>query len=133
MDCCAGQTCKVANQIIVALTIEAVGEALLLAYKGGADPTKVRKALLGGFAQSRVLELHGGRMIERNFVPGARARLHQKDIPLALQEAYRLGLSLPCTAIVQELFNALVAQGDSELDHSALVLVLERLTGHKMC
>ena len=127
-----GQTCKVANQIVVALTIEAVGEALLFASKAGADPRKVREALLGGFAQSRILELHGQRMIERTFEPGFRIRLHQKDLNLALQAARSLGLSLPGTSIVQELFNGVAAQGGSDLDHSAMVLALETLANHKV-
>jgi len=128
----AGQTCKVANQIVVALTIEAIGEALLFASKAGADPAKVRSALLGGFAQSRILELHGERMIERSFDPGFRIRLHQKDLNLALQTARNLGLSLPNTATAQELFNAVAAHGGSELDHSAMVLALETLANHKV-
>lgn len=128
-----GQTCKVANQIVVALTIEAVGEALLLAAKAGADPLRVREALLGGFAQSRILDLHGQRMIARSFNPGFRIRLHQKDLNLALQTARSLGLSLPNTATAQELFNAVAAQGDgSDLDHSAMVLALEKLAGYKI-
>lgn len=108
-----GQTCKVANQIVVALTIEAVAEALLFASKAGADPAKVRAALLGGFAQSRILELHGERMIKHNFNPGFRIRLHQKDLNLALEAARSLGLSLPNTSLAQELFNAVAAQGKS--------------------
>lgn len=127
-----GQTCKVANQIVVALTIEAVGEALLFASKAGADPAKVREALLGGFAQSRILDLHGQRMIGRNFTPGFRIRLHQKDLNLALQSARNLGLSLPNTSTAQELFNAVAAQGDSDLDHSAMVLALEKLACHRV-
>src|SRR4030067_1562218 len=125
-----GQTCKVANQIVVALTLEAVAEALLFASKAGADPMKVRQALLGGFAQSRILEIHGERMIKRAFNPGFRVRLHQKDLNIALQAARSMGLSLPNTATAQELFNALAAQGGSELDHSALVLILEKLADH---
>jgi len=125
-----GQTCKVANQIVVALTIEAVGEALLLAAKAGADPAKVREALLGGFAQSRILDLHGQRMISRSFKPGFRIRLHQKDLNLALQTARSLGLSLPNTATAQELFNAVAAQGGTDLDHSAMVLALEKLANY---
>lgn len=125
-----GQTCKVANQIVVALTIEAVAEALLFASKAGADPAKVRAALLGGFAQSRILELHGERMIKRNFNPGFRIRLHQKDLNLALEAARSLGLSLPNTSLAQELFNAVAAQGGSDLDHSAMVLALEKLANH---
>jgi len=127
-----GQTCKVANQIVVALTIEAVSEALLFASKAGADPVKVREALLGGFAQSRILEVHGERMIGRNFKPGFRIRLHQKDLNLALQAARSLELSLPNTATAQELFNAVAAQDGSDLDHSAMVLALEKLANHKV-
>jgi len=127
-----GQTCKVANQIVVALTIEAVGEAFLFASKAGADLVKVRKALLGGFAQSRILELHGERMIERSFDPGFRVRLHQKDLNLALQAARSLRLSLPNTSTAQELFNAVAAHGGSELDHSAMVLALEELADYKV-
>jgi len=127
-----GQTCKVANQIVVALTIEAVGEALLFASKAGADPAKVREALLGGFAQSRILELHGERMIGRKFEPGFRIRLHQKDLNLALQAARNLGLSLPNTSTAQELFNAVAAQGGIDLDHSAMVLALETLANRKI-
>jgi len=125
-----GQTCKVANQIVVALTIEAVGEALLFASKAGADPAKVRAALLGGFAQSRILELHGERMIKHNFNPGFRIRLHQKDLNLALESARSMGLSLPNTSLAQELFNAVAAQGGIDLDHSAMVLALEKLANH---
>jgi len=124
-----GQTCKVANQIVVALTIEAVSEALLFASKAGADPVKVREALLGGFAQSRILELHGERMIKRTFAPGFRIRHQQKDLNIALQSTRSLGLSLPGAAAAQELFNAV---GDSNLDHSALVLTLERLANYKV-
>jgi len=127
-----GQTCKVANQIVVALTIEAVGEALLLASKAGADASKVRDALMGGFAGSRILELHGERMITHSFEPGFRIRLHQKDLNLALEAARELGVSIPNTATAQELFNAVKAQEGSDLDHSAMVLALERLADHKI-
>jgi 2-hydroxy-3-oxopropionate reductase len=127
-----GQTCKVANQIIVALTIEAVGEALLFASKAGANPAKVRKALMGGFASSKILEIHGERMINRTFDPGFRIALHQKDLNLALSNARKLKLSLPNTATAQELFNSVAAQGDSGLDHSAMVLALEKLAEHKV-
>jgi 2-hydroxy-3-oxopropionate reductase len=127
-----GQTCKVSNQIVVALTIEAVAEALIFASKAGADPRKVREALLGGFAQSRILELHGERMIGRNFAPGFRVRLHQKDLNLALQSARTLGVSLPNTATAQELFNAIAAEGGIDLDHSAMVQALEKLANHKV-
>jgi 2-hydroxy-3-oxopropionate reductase len=125
-----GQTCKVANQIIVALNIEAVGEALLFASKAGADPAKVRTALMGGFAHSRILELHGEKMIKRTFQPGFRIRLHQKDLNLALESARKMGMSLPNTATAQELFNSMAAHGGSDLDHSALVQALERLANH---
>src|SRR5262249_5692402 len=109
-----GQTCKVANQIVVALTIEAVGEALLFAAKAGADPAKIRQALMGGFAASRILEVHGERMIKRTFDPGFRIELHQKDLALALDGARRLGMSLPHTASAQQLFSACVAQGGGQ-------------------
>ncbi len=127
-----GQTCKVANQIIVALNIEAVAEALLFAAKAGADPGKVRQALLGGFASSRVLEVHGERMIKRTFDPGFRIELHQKDLNLALSAARALGVSLPNTAIAQELFNACVAHGGAKWDHSAMVRALEKLANHEV-
>jgi 2-hydroxy-3-oxopropionate reductase len=127
-----GQTCKVANQIIVALTIEAVGEALLFASKAGADPAKVRKALMGGFASSKILEIHGERMIKRTFDPGFRITLHQKDLNLALSNARKLQIALPNTATAQELFNSVAAQGDSGLDHSAMVLALEKLAEYKV-
>jgi 2-hydroxy-3-oxopropionate reductase len=122
-----GQTAKVANQIIVALNIEAVAEALLFAAKAGADPAKVRQALLGGFANSRVLEVHGERMIQRTFEPGFRIELHQKDLNLALSNARQLGLSLPNTATAQELLNACAAHGGKAWDHSAMVRALEML------
>ena len=127
-----GQTTKVANQIVVALTIEAVGEALVFASKAGADPSKVRQALMGGLAQSRILEVHGERMIKRTFEPGFRIELHQKDLNLALQGAKSLGVSLPNTSSTQELFNACTAHGDSGLDHSGLVKALERMANHKV-
>jgi 2-hydroxy-3-oxopropionate reductase len=127
-----GQTCKVANQIIVALTIEAVGEALLFASKMGADPGKVRHALMGGFASSRVLEVHGERMIKRSFEPGFRIELHQKDLNLALTAARQIGLSLPNTAMAQELFNACGARGGKAWDHSAMVRALELLANHEI-
>ena len=127
-----GQTCKVANQIIVALNIEAVGEALLFASKAGADPAKVRQALMGGFASSKILEIHGERMIKRTFDPGFRIELHQKDLNLALSSARALGLSLPNTATAQELFNACAANGGSKWDHSAMVRALEKLANHEV-
>jgi 2-hydroxy-3-oxopropionate reductase len=125
-----GQTCKVANQIIVALNIEAVGEALLFAAKAGADPAKVRQALMGGFAASRILEVHGERMIKRTFDPGFRIELHQKDLNLALAGARAMGMSLPNTATAQELFNACLAHGGAKWDHSALVRALETMANH---
>jgi len=127
-----GQTTKVANQIIVALTIEAVGEALLLAAKAGADPAKVRQALMGGFASSRVLEVHGERMIKRTFAPGFRIDLHQKDLNLALSTARAIGLSLPNTATAQELFNACAAHGGARWDHSGMVKALETMAGFEI-
>ncbi len=127
-----GQTTKVANQIIVALTIEAVGEALLFASKAGADPAKVRQALMGGFASSRILEVHGERMVKRNFAPGFRIELHQKDLNLALQGARSLGISLPNTATCQELFNAAAANGGKAWDHSGMVKILERLANFEI-
>ena len=127
-----GQTCKVANQIIVALTIEAVSEALVFAAKAGADPARVREALMGGFAASRILEVHGERMIKRTFAPGFRISLHQKDLNLALQGAKALSLSLPNTATCQELFNLCAANGAKDLDHSALVQALELMANHKV-
>jgi 2-hydroxy-3-oxopropionate reductase len=127
-----GQTTKVANQIIVALTIEAVGEALLFAAKAGAHPAKVRQALMGGFAASRILEVHGERMIRRTFDPGFRIGLHQKDLNLALQGARVLGLSLPNTATAQELFNACIAHGGKDWDHSAMVKALELMANHRI-
>ncbi len=122
-----GQTAKVANQIIVALNIEAVGEALLFAAKAGADPARVREALMGGFAASKILEVHGERMIKRTFDPGFRIELHQKDLNLALSNARELGVSLPNTATAQELFNACAAHGGAGWDHSAMVRALETL------
>jgi 2-hydroxy-3-oxopropionate reductase len=128
----AGQTCKVANQIIVALNIEAVAEALLFASKAGADPAKVRQALMGGFASSRVLEVHGERMIKRTFDPGFRIELHQKDLNLALGTARAMGVSLPNTATAQELFNACRAHGGAKWDHSGMVRALEGMANHEV-
>ena len=125
-----GQTCKVANQIIVALNIAAVGEALLFASKAGADPAKVRQALMGGFAASRILEVHGERMIKRTFAPGFRIGLHQKDLNLALQGAKALGVALPQTASAAQLMLACAANGMQDLDHSALVRSLELMANH---
>ncbi|MBZ9986925.1 2-hydroxy-3-oxopropionate reductase [Mesorhizobium sp. BH1-1-5] len=129
----AGQTCKIANQIIVALNIEAVAEALVFASKAGCDPAKVRSALMGGFASSRVLDVHGERMIARSFAPGFRVRLHQKDLNLALESARALGVALPGTATAQQLMNACSARaGGSEADHSSLVRALEILSDHEL-
>jgi 2-hydroxy-3-oxopropionate reductase len=127
-----GQTAKVANQIIVALNIEAVAEALVFAAKAGADPAKVRQALMGGFASSRILEVHGERMIKRTFDPGFRIELHQKDLNLALSSARSLGVSLPNTATAQELFNACAAHGGQGWDHSAMVKALEKLANFEI-
>lgn len=131
-DVGSGQVCKVANQIIVALNIEAVAEALVFASKAGADPEKVRQALMGGFAASRILEVHGERMVRRTFKPGFRIELHQKDLGLALSSARQLGISLPNTATAMELFNACVAQDGAGWDHSAMIRALERLAGHEI-
>ncbi|MBI6630846.1 2-hydroxy-3-oxopropionate reductase [Pontibaca salina] len=128
----AGQTCKIANQIIVALNIEAVSEALVFASRAGCDPAVVRKALMGGFASSKILEVHGERMINRTFDPGFRVSLHQKDLNLALQSGRALGVSLPNTATCQELFNSCSANGGKDDDHSGLIKALERLAGHEI-
>ncbi len=125
-----GQICKVANQIIVALNIAAVGEALVFASKAGADPAKVRQALMGGFAASRILEVHGERMIKRTFNPGFRIALHQKDLNLALQSAKSLNMALPQTAIAAQLMQTCAALGHSQMDHSALVRALEAMAQH---
>ncbi|MDH4264559.1 MAG: 2-hydroxy-3-oxopropionate reductase [Deltaproteobacteria bacterium] len=123
-----GQIAKAANQIIVALSIDAVAEALIFAKKAGADPAKVRKALLGGFAQSRVLEEHGQRILDRNFEPGGKMRFHQKDIGIVLSIAKELGIYLPGTSMMADLWNAMTAQGMLDWDHSALVKVLEQMS-----
>jgi 2-hydroxy-3-oxopropionate reductase len=125
-----GQVCKVANQIIVALNIAAVSEALVFASKAGADPAKVRAALMGGFASSRILEVHGERMIKRTFAPGFRIALHQKDLNLAMQGARALGVALPQTANAAQLMQSCVALGHGQADHSALVLALENMAQH---
>jgi 2-hydroxy-3-oxopropionate reductase len=122
-----GQTCKVANQIIVALNIQAVSEALVFAARAGADPAKVRQALMGGFASSRILEVHAERMLKGTFNPGFRIRLHQKDLNLALSAAKELNLALPNTAIAQQMFSSCAAHGGADLDHSALVQAIEGL------
>ena len=125
-----GQTCKVANQIIVALSIQAVAEALLFASKAGADPARVRQALMGGFAASRILEVHGERMVKRTFQPGFRINLHQKDLNLALSGAKQLGVALPNTAVAQQLFSTCAANGMDGLDHSALCRAVELMSHH---
>ena len=126
----AGQVTKVANQIIVALNIAAVAEALVFASKAGADPARVRQALMGGFASSRVLEVHGERMVKRTFNPGFRIKLHQKDLNLALQGARALGVALPNTAMTAQLMQACAAAGLADMDHSALVQALEGMAQH---
>lgn len=131
-DSGAGQTCKVANQIVVALTIQAVSEGLLFAARAGADPVQVRQALLGGLATSRILDVLGDRMIQRHTVPGFRIALHQKDLNLALGAARSLGLALPATALAQQLFSACVAHGGAGWDHSAMVRALESLSGFEI-
>ncbi len=127
-----GQTAKVANQIIVALNIEAVAEALLFASRAGADPARVREALLGGFASSKILEVHAERMIKRTFDPGFRIALHQKDLNLALSSARQLGVALPNTAMAQELFNTCVAHGGAAWDHSGMVRALEKMANFEV-
>ena len=127
-----GQTAKVANQIIVALNIEAVAEALLFAAKAGADPARVRQALMGGFASSKILEVHGERMVKRTFEPGFRIELHQKDLKLALSSARALGVALPNTAMAQELFNTCAAHGGKAWDHSAMVRSLEKMANFEI-
>ncbi len=117
----AGQVTKTCNQIVVAITIEAIGEALVLAEKSGVDPAKVRSALLGGFASSRILEIHGQRVLDRRFEPGFKMRLHRKDLNIALDTAQDMEVSTPLTALVHDMMNSLLAQGKGELDHSYLV------------
>src|SRR5471030_3222405 len=128
----AGQITKVANQIIVALNIQAVSEALLFASRAGADPARVRQALMGGFASSKILEVHGERMIKRTFNPGFRIKLHQKDLSLALAGARELGVSLPQTAGAAQLMQACAANGLADMDHSALVKALEMMAKHEV-
>lgn len=125
----AGQIVKACNQIVVALTLEAISEALVLGAKAGVDPAKVREVLLGGFAQSRILELHGQRMLDRNFTPGFKIKLHRKDLGIALAAGKAYGVPLPLTAQVHEMLNALVVSGRGEEDHSALVTFIESLAG----
>ncbi len=126
-DAGAGQVTKAANQVVVGLTIAAVGEALVLAAKAGVDPAKVRQALLGGFAQSKILEAHGQKMLDRNFKPGFRIRLHEKDLSIALATGKEYGVPLMLTAIVQQMMNSMKAKGDGELDHSGLITLIEEM------
>ncbi len=125
----AGQTAKVCNQVVVAVTITAVSEALILASKAGVDPARVRQALLGGFAGSRILDVHGQRMIDHDFKPGFKTRLHQKDMHIALDTAHELGIALPAASMAAQYLNALVGSNEGELDSSAIVKVLERMAG----
>ncbi|UCH63407.1 MAG: 2-hydroxy-3-oxopropionate reductase [Fidelibacterota bacterium] len=125
----AGQVTKACNQVVVAITIQAVAEAMTLARKTGVDPAKVRDALLGGFAQSRILDLHGQRILDRNFEPGFRVRLHRKDLAIALQTGHEQSLPLPATAQAADMMDALLDQGKGDLDHSALALLVEELGG----
>jgi len=129
----AGQVTKAANQIIVGLTIQAVAEALIFAKKSGVDPVKVRRAIMGGYAQSRVLELHGQRMLDRNFQPGGKIKSHRKDIEIVLSVAREMGICLPGTAMISQLFNAVVAHDGSDWDHSAIVTVLESMSDVNVC
>ena len=124
----AGQVTKACNQVVIAQTIAAVGEAFLLAKASGVDPAKVRQALLGGFAQSRVLETHGQRMLDQNFEPGFKARLHKKDMRIVLETASDLGVGLPGAALATQFINALVGSGGGDLDSSAIFSLLERLS-----
>ncbi|NOZ28207.1 MAG: 2-hydroxy-3-oxopropionate reductase [Chloroflexi bacterium] len=125
----AGQVTKACNQIVVALTIEAISEALVLAAKAGVDPAKVREALLGGFAQSRILDVHGQRLLDRNFQPGFKTRLHYKDLKIALETGRTYGVPLPVTGLVHEFYGALMATDKAELDHSALATLIEQMAG----
>jgi len=122
----AGQIAKTCNQILLSQTVTAVGEALLLAKAAGVNPAKVRQALLGGFANSKILEVHGQRMLEHNFQPGFKTKLHHKDIRIAIQTAHELGLAMPGTALAAQYLNALMGSGHGELDSAAMVLVQER-------
>jgi len=123
----AGQVAKACNQIVAAITIQAVAEALTFARRQGVDASKVRDALMGGFAGSKILEAHGKRMLENDFKPGFKTRLHHKDLKIVIDAAHMLGISLPATALVAQQMNALMGAGDGELDSAALVKVLERM------
>ncbi len=125
----AGQVTKASNQIIVGMTIQAVAEAMNLAKKAGVDIVRVREALLGGFAQSRILDLHGQRIIDNNYKPGFKVKLHRKDMNIALQTGRELSVPLPGSALVASQMDAILARGDGELDHSALALFLSQLSG----
>ena len=125
----AGQVAKACNQIVVAVTIQAVSEALTLARKAGVDPARVREALLGGFAQSRILDAHGQRILDRNFAPGFKVRLHEKDLSIALETGKATGTPLLATGLVHQVLGALRAQGMEDLDHSAIAVLIERLAG----
>lgn len=124
----AGQVAKACNQVVVAVTIEAVSEALALARRCGVDPAKVREALMGGFAGSKIMEVHGKRMLDGEFKPGFKVRLHQKDMKIIMQTAHELGLGLPGASVAAQHFNALMGSGDGELDHSAIIKVIERMS-----
>lgn len=124
----AGQVCKACNQIVVAVTIEAVGEAITFARKNGVDAAKVRAALMGGFAGSKILEVHGQRMLDNTFKPGFKVKLHQKDMRIVMEDAGKLGLGLPAAALVTQHLNALMGAGDSELDSAAIIKAVERLS-----
>jgi 2-hydroxy-3-oxopropionate reductase len=125
----AGQVAKACNQIVAALTIEAVSEALTFARKNGVDAARVRAALMGGFAGSKILEVHGQRMLDNDFKPGFKVRLHQKDLRIVIEDAHKLGIGLPGAALVAQHLNALMGSGDGELDSSAIVKVIERMSG----
>ncbi len=125
----AGQVAKACNQVVVAVTIEAVSEALTFARKNNVDAAKVREALMGGFAGSKILEVHGKRMLDNDFKPGFKVKLHQKDLRIVMEDAHKLGLPLPAAALVAQHLNALIGTGDGELDSSALVKVVERMAG----
>ena len=129
----AGQVTKAANQIIVGLTLQAVAEAFIFAKKSGVDPAKVRQAIMGGYAQSRVLELHGQRMLDRNFQPGGKIKSHHKDLEIVLSVAKELGICLPGTAMISQLFNAVVTHGGLDWDHAAIVTVLESMSDVEVC
>ena len=128
-DSGAGQVAKACNQIVVAVTIEAVAEALTFARRNGADPAKVREALMGGFAGSKIMEVHGKRMLDNDFKPGFKVGLHQKDMRIVMETAHQLGVALPAAALVTQHLNALMGTGDTSLDSAAVVKVIERMSG----